>query len=222
MEEDIPTITKLRSPQHSTTQIYTTREHDVIEWRDRDMTQPMILVQCNDEHKWWKNDVWEYLVMRTITSLERMTKNVEMKWVVTKGNESLSIIPLSFLSDMQRPMWAADRGSEFRMIRMGLDCIWNINVSTIGSWIKGLGLWMKPSSNFYCFPINTYHICLTLATTPVPPFLVTALGETLLRPSTKGYPARSPVPSSPTRHICRPCYELDPEGIQWVTKTCNK
>ena len=34
-----------------------------------------------------------------------MTKNTEMKWVVTKGNENLSIIPLSFLSDMQKPMW---------------------------------------------------------------------------------------------------------------------
>ena len=47
------------SPQHSTTQIYTTRERDAIEWRDRDMTQPMILVQHNDEHKWWKNGMRE-------------------------------------------------------------------------------------------------------------------------------------------------------------------
>ena len=78
--------------------------------------------------------------MRTIKSLERMTKNAEMKWVVTKGNENLSIIPLSSLSDMRRPMWVADRGSEFQMIQMGLDQIWNVNVSTIGSWIKGLGL----------------------------------------------------------------------------------
>ena len=82
---------------------------------------------------------WEYLVMRTIISLERVTKDLEMKWVVTKGNENLSIIPLSFLGDMRRPMWVADRGSEFRMIRMGLDLIWNINVPTIGSWIKRLG-----------------------------------------------------------------------------------
>ena len=80
------------------------------------------------------------LVMRTIISLERVTKDLEMKWVVTKGNEILSIIPLSFLGDMRRPMWVADRGSEFRMIRMGLDRIWNVNVLTIGSWIKGLGL----------------------------------------------------------------------------------
>ena len=43
-----------------------------------------------------------------------------MKWVVTKGNENLSIIPLSFLGDMRSPMWVTDRGSEFRMIRMGL------------------------------------------------------------------------------------------------------
>ena len=50
-----------------------------------------------------------------------MTKNAEMKWVETKGNENLSIKPLSFLGDMRRPMWVADRGSEFRMIRMGLD-----------------------------------------------------------------------------------------------------
>ena len=45
-----------------------------------------------------------------------MTKNVEMKWVVTKGNENLSIKPLSFLGDMRRPVWIADRGSEFWMI----------------------------------------------------------------------------------------------------------
>ena len=56
-----------------------------------------------------------------------------MKWVVTKGNENLSIIPLSFLGDMRRLMWVADRGSEFRMIRMGLDQVWNINMLTIGS-----------------------------------------------------------------------------------------
>ena len=78
--------------------------------------------------------------MRTIKSLERMTKNAEMKWVETKGNENLSIKPWSFLSDMQRLMWVADRGLEFRMIRMGLDQVLNVNVSPIGSWIKGLGL----------------------------------------------------------------------------------
>ena len=50
-----------------------------------------------------------------------MTKNAEMKWVVTKGNESLSIKPLSFLGDMRRPMWVADRGSELQMIQMCLD-----------------------------------------------------------------------------------------------------
>ena len=59
-----------------------------------------------------------------------MTKKAEVKWVATKGNENLSI-PLSFLGDMQRLMWVADRGSEFRMIRMGLDRVWNINMSTI-------------------------------------------------------------------------------------------
>ena len=69
-----------------------------------------------------------------------MTKDSEMKWVITKGNENLSIIPLSFLGNMRKPMWVTDRGSEFWMIRMGLDCIWNINMLTIGSWIKGLGL----------------------------------------------------------------------------------
>ena len=99
--------------------------------------------------KEWR--AWEFLVRRTIISLERVTKNSEMKWVVTKGNENLSIIPLSFLGDLRRPMWVANRGSEFRMIRMGLDRIWNINVSTIGSWIKGLDPWAKPSSNFHCF-----------------------------------------------------------------------
>ena len=68
-----------------------------------------------------------------------MTKNAEMKWVKTKGNENLSIKPLSFLGDMRRPVWAADRGSEFQMIQTDLDQVWNVNVSTIGSWIKGLG-----------------------------------------------------------------------------------
>ena len=62
-----------------------------------------------------------------------MTKDSEMKWVVTKGNENLSIIPLSFLGDMRRLTWVADRGSEFRMIQMGLDQVWNINMLTIGS-----------------------------------------------------------------------------------------
>ena len=88
--------------------------------------------------KEWR--AWEYLVMRTIISLERVTKDSEMKWVVTKGNENLSIISLSSVGDKRRPMWVADRGSEFRMIRMGLDRVWNVNVSAIGSWIKRLGL----------------------------------------------------------------------------------
>ena len=64
--------------------------------------------------KEWR--AWEYLVMRTIIGLERVTKNSEMKWVVTKGNENLSIILLSFSSDIRRPMWVADRGSEFWMV----------------------------------------------------------------------------------------------------------
>ena len=59
-----------------------------------------------------------------------MTKNAEMKWVVTKGNENLSIKPLSFLGDIRRLMWVVDRGSEFQMIRMALDQVWNINVPT--------------------------------------------------------------------------------------------
>ena len=88
--------------------------------------------------KEWR--AWEYLVRRTIISLERVTKDSEMKWVVTKGNEILSIIPLSFSGDIRRPMWVADRGSEFRLIRMGLDRVWNVSVSTIGRWIKRLGL----------------------------------------------------------------------------------
>ena len=88
--------------------------------------------------KEWR--AWEYLVMRTIIGLERVTKNSEMKWVVTKGNENISIIPLSFSGDIRRLMWVVDRGSEFRRIRMGLDRVWNVNVSTIGSWIKRLGL----------------------------------------------------------------------------------
>ena len=71
--------------------------------------------------------------MRTIISLERVTKDSEMKWVITKGNEILSIIPLSFSGDIRRPMWVADRGSEFRMIRIGLDRVGNINVLAIES-----------------------------------------------------------------------------------------
>ena len=66
--------------------------------------------------KEWR--AWEYLVRRTIISLERVTKDLEMKWVITKGNENLSIIPLSSVGDKRRPMWVADRGLEFRMIRM--------------------------------------------------------------------------------------------------------
>ena len=88
--------------------------------------------------KEWR--AWEYLVMRTIIGLERVTKDSEMKWVVTKGNVNLSIIPLSSLGDIWRLMWVANRRSGFQMIRMGLDRVWNINVLTIGSWIKRLGL----------------------------------------------------------------------------------
>ena len=66
--------------------------------------------------KEWR--VWEILVNQTIKSLERMTKNVEMKWVITIRNENVSIKPLSFLSDIEEPMWVTDRGLEFRKIRM--------------------------------------------------------------------------------------------------------
>ena len=79
--------------------------------------------------------------------LTRVPGCVRIVWT-----DSNTIKLLSFLGDMRRPLWVADRGSEFRMIWMGLDWVWNINVSTIGSWIKGLGLWTKPSSNFHCFP----------------------------------------------------------------------
>ena len=71
--------------------------------------------------KEWR--AWEYLVMRTIIGLEQVTKNSEMKWVVTKGNENLSIIPLSFLGDMWSPMWVADRGSEFRTLGTNTDLL---------------------------------------------------------------------------------------------------
>jgi len=60
-----------------------------------------------------------------------MTKNVEMKWVVTIRNENVSIKPLSFLGDIEELMWVADRGSEFQMIRVGLDRVWNDDVSTV-------------------------------------------------------------------------------------------
>jgi len=50
-----------------------------------------------------------------------MTKNVEMKWVVTKGKENVSIKLLSFCSDIRGPMWDRDRGSEFRKFRVGLE-----------------------------------------------------------------------------------------------------
>jgi len=42
-----------------------------------------------------------------------MTKKVEMKWVETKGNENVSIKPLSFFSDIRGPMWGRERGLEF-------------------------------------------------------------------------------------------------------------
>jgi len=79
--------------------------------------------------KEWR--AWEILVNQTIKGLERMTRNVEMKWVKTIRNENVSIKPLSFLGDIEEPMWVADRGSEFRMIRVGLDRVWNDDVSTI-------------------------------------------------------------------------------------------
>jgi len=79
--------------------------------------------------KEWR--AWEILVNQTIRGLERMTKNVEMKWVKTIRNENVSIKPLSFLGDIEEPMWVADRGSEFRMIRVGLDRVWNDDVSTV-------------------------------------------------------------------------------------------
>jgi len=60
-----------------------------------------------------------------------MTKKVEMKWVITIKNENVSIKPLSFLGDIEELMWVADRRSEFRMIRMGLDRVWNDDVSTV-------------------------------------------------------------------------------------------
>jgi len=60
-----------------------------------------------------------------------MTKNVEMKWVVTIRNEKVSIKPLSFLGDIEEPMWVTDRRSEFRKIQVGLDRVWNYTCSTI-------------------------------------------------------------------------------------------
>jgi len=75
--------------------------------------------------------VWEILVNQTIKSLERMTKNVEMKWVVTIRNENVSIKPLSFLGDIRGPVWGRDRRSEFCKIRVGLDRVWNYMCSTI-------------------------------------------------------------------------------------------
>ena len=69
-----------------------------------------------------------------------MTKNAEIKWVKTRGNENLSIIPLSFLSDMRRPMWVADRGVRVLDDSNGSGSSLERNVLTLGSWIKGLGL----------------------------------------------------------------------------------
>ena len=130
--------------------------------------------------KEWR--AWEYLVRRTIIGLERVTKDSEMKWVVTKGNESLSIIPLSSIGDKRRPMWVADRGSEFRMIRMGLDRVWNVNVLTVGSWIKRLGFWVKPSNNFDCFPHNALPQMSSSRNTP---------GATVFGPGIRGNPPRA-------------------------------
>ena len=141
--------------------------------------------------QWWAQMMkewraWEYLVMRVIKSLERMTKNAEMKWIVTKGNENLSIIPLSFLGNMWRPMWVANRRSEFQMIQMGLDRR-RVDHRKLNKRVRSL------SETFQQLPLlshNAYHKCLTLAITPVPPSSVPASGETLLGLSTNGSPVR--------------------------------
>jgi len=79
--------------------------------------------------KEWR--AWEILVNQTIRDLEQMTKNVEMKWVVTKGNKHVSIKLLSFLGDIWGPMWDRDKGSEFRKFRVGLEQVWNYTCLTI-------------------------------------------------------------------------------------------
>ena len=138
--------------------------------------------------------------MRIIKSLERMTKNAEIKWVITKRNENLSIIPLSFLGDMRRPMWVADGGSEFRMIRMGLDRR-SVDHRKLNKRVRSL------SKTFQQLPLlshNAYRKCLTHTTTPVPPSSVPVSGETCLVPSMNGSPTRSPTPSPLTRRICQP------------------
>jgi len=60
-----------------------------------------------------------------------MTKNAEVKWVETKGNENMSIKPLSFLGDIWCPMWGRDRGSEFHKIQRGPERAWNYMCLTI-------------------------------------------------------------------------------------------
>jgi len=60
-----------------------------------------------------------------------MTKNAEMKWVVTIRNENVSIKPLSFLGNIRGPMWGRDRRSEFRKIQVDLDRVWNYTCLTI-------------------------------------------------------------------------------------------
>jgi len=54
--------------------------------------------------------MWEYLVIKTIRGLEQMSKNVEIKWVKTKGNENMTIKPLSFLGNIWYPILVTDRG----------------------------------------------------------------------------------------------------------------
>ena len=130
--------------------------------------------------KEWR--AWEYLVRRTIIGLERMTKDSEMKWVVTKGNEHLSIIPLSFVGDKRRPMWVADRGSEFRMIRMGLDRVWNVNVPTIGSLDKKV---RSLSETFQQLPLLSPLSLPQMSTSRNTP------GATVFGPGIRGNPPRA-------------------------------
>ena len=132
-----------------------------------------------------------------------MTKNTEMKWVVTKGNENLSIKPLSFLGNMRRPVWVADRGVGVPVDLNGsgssLECQ-RVDHRKLDKRVRSL------SKTFQQLPLlfhYAYRKCLTLTTMPVPPSSVQASGETLLRLSINDLPGRSSTASPPTHCISR-------------------
>ena len=92
-----------------------------------------------------------------------MTKNAEMKWVITKGNENLSIKPLSSSATYGGRCGLQIRGSEFRVIRMGLDRQ-RVNHRKLDKRVRSL------SETFQQLPLlshYTYRKCRILTLMPV-------------------------------------------------------